>query len=337
VPPPSLTADAVTFGLGAAAALAASAVLARRLERLGVGLGLSQAGLGLVTALAADSPEIASSVTALQRGQHAVGVGVVLGSNVFNLAWLLGLGALASGRIALHRRVVVLEGALACVMVASALLLVSGALPVGAALALALAGFAPYAVVVSLGARTLGRLQQRGRASAWLAGAVREEDVELGPLPVPAPGPRGLRTDLGAVALCLGAVVVASALMERTGTVIGARLGAPAIVVGGVMLAAVTSLPNAVSAVYLARRGRGAAVLSEAMNSNGLNVIAGLLLPGAIVGLGAAGSGGIDVAWWYAALTVSSLAVAASRRGLGRLFGTGIVLAYVAFVLTLVA
>jgi cation:H+ antiporter len=337
VPPLSLTPDAVLFGLGAAVALGASAVLARRLEHLGVGLGLSEAGLGLVTALAADSPEIASSVTALQRGQHAVGVGVVLGSNVFNLAWLLGLGALASGQIALHRRVVVLEGAVACVMVASALLVVSGSLPVGGALALALVGFAPYALVVSLRPRTLGRSCRQRRALAWLTLAVREEGAELGPLPVAGPGRRGLQADLGAVAFCLAAVVAASALMERTGTVVGAPLGAPPIVVGGVLLAAVTSLPNAVSAVYLARRGRGAAVLSEAMNSNGLNVIAGLLLPGAVVGLGAVGSGASEVAWWYAALTVASLAIAACRRGLGRLFGIGIVLAYVVFVLSLVA
>ena len=50
------------------------------------------------------------------------------------------------------------------------------------------------------------------------------------------------------------------------------------------MLAAVTSLPNAVAAVYLAGRGRGAATLSTALNSNALNVIAGLLLPAAIIG-----------------------------------------------------
>ena len=49
------------------------------------------------------------------------------------------------------------------------------------------------------------------------------------------------------------------------------------------MLAAVTSLPNAVAAVYLARRGRAAATLSEALNSNTINVLAGLLLPAALI------------------------------------------------------
>jgi hypothetical protein len=42
----------------------------------------------------------------------------------------------------------------------------------------------------------------------------------------------------------------------------------------------VTSLPNAASAVYLAVRGRDAATLSIALNSNAINVTAGQLLPG---------------------------------------------------------
>ena len=49
--------------------------------------------------------------------------------------------------------------------------------------------------------------------------------------------------------------------------------GVPPIVIGGLVLAAVTSLPNAVAAVYLARRGSGTAVLSTALNSNALNVL----------------------------------------------------------------
>ena len=74
-------------------------------------------------------------------------------------------------------------------------------------------------------------------------------------------------------------VVVASAVMERSAETLGKRFDLPSLVVGGIILAAVTSLPNAVGAVYLAARGRGAAVLSEAMNSNMLNVLVGLLLP----------------------------------------------------------
>ena len=63
-----------------------------------------------MAALAADAPEITSAVTALARGQSSIGAGVVIGSNVFNLAALLGLSALVAGRVAFHRRVVLLAG-----------------------------------------------------------------------------------------------------------------------------------------------------------------------------------------------------------------------------------
>jgi cation:H+ antiporter len=66
--------------------------------------GSAEALLGLLAALAADTPEVISAVTALAHGQHDVGTGVVLGSNVFNLAALIGLGALIAGGIKLHRR-----------------------------------------------------------------------------------------------------------------------------------------------------------------------------------------------------------------------------------------
>jgi Ca2+/Na+ antiporter len=102
------------------------------------------------------------------------------------------------------------------------------------------------------------------------------------------------------------------------------------------VLAAVTSLPNAVAAVYLARRGRAAATLSEALNSNTLNVLAGLLLPAALIAgpdLGAA----LPVALWYGALTAATLALALAGRGITRRSGFLIIAAYAAFMVTVVA
>ena len=45
---------------------------------------------------------------------------------------------------------------------------------------------------------------------------------------------------------------MASVAMEQGASTLGTPFGVPQIVVGGLVLAAVTSLPNAVSAVYLA-------------------------------------------------------------------------------------
>src|SRR5258707_9705634 len=101
------------FLAGALVSLVTSFVLVARLERVGERVGLSEALLGMVAALAADAPEVTAAVTAVAHHEQRVGVGVILGSNVFNLAALLGLGALVAGRIGLHRKVVALSGTIA--------------------------------------------------------------------------------------------------------------------------------------------------------------------------------------------------------------------------------
>ena len=57
------------FVAGAVVSLGTSYVLVTRLERIGERLGLSEALLGVVAALAADAPEITSAVAALTAHQ----------------------------------------------------------------------------------------------------------------------------------------------------------------------------------------------------------------------------------------------------------------------------
>jgi Ca2+/Na+ antiporter len=88
------------FAAGAVISLASSWLLVSRLERVGERLGFSEALLGMLAAIAADAPEITSSITALSSHQRTIGAGVVIGSNVFNLA------ALHPGPIALGGSVI---------------------------------------------------------------------------------------------------------------------------------------------------------------------------------------------------------------------------------------
>jgi Ca2+/Na+ antiporter len=112
----------------------------------------------------------------------------------------------------------------------------------------------------------------------------------------------------------------------------GARHHVAEIVIGGLVLAGVTSLPNAVSALYLAGRGQGMATLSIALNSNALNVTVGLLLPGVLVGLGAPSGQATLVAVWYLGLTAVTLACSYTSHGLRRIHGALIIGGYLAFV-----
>ena len=321
------------FVAGVAVSLGASWLLVVRLERIGERAGLSEAWLGLVAALAADAPEITSAVTALARGQASVGAGVVVGSNVFNLAALLGLSAVVAGRIAFHRRVVLLAGVPGVWVAAVCLLTVAAVLPPAAGLALTAAVLVPGMAVLGMRRARMERLRLPARWTSWLIAAVHEEEAELAEAIRPRPGT--WRDGLAAAAALI-TVVGASITMEQAATVLGRRYGVADIVVGGLVLAVVTSLPNAVAAVYLAMRGRGAAVLSTALSSNALNVMIGLLVPASLTGLGPRSGQATLVAAWYAGLTVLALAFAYRGRGLGRLPGAVIIAAYLAFVTALV-
>jgi cation:H+ antiporter len=324
----------VVFLAGAGVSLATSWVLVSRLERIGARLGVSEALLGLLAALAADAPEITAAVTALLGHKTRIGAGVAIGSNVFNLAALLGLSAVAAGRITLHRRVILLEGTVALALAGITVPVVAGGLPAAGGLVLAVLVLAPYVTAIALGPGRLGRLGLPGTWASWLAQAVKEEEAEL----EEAIHPRlGQARDLVVAGLAVVVVVGASVAMELAASKFGSREAIPEIVTGGLILAAVTSLPNAVAAIYLALRGRGAATLSTALNSNALNVTIGLLLSGTILGLGSSSGQPVLVAAWYLGLTVFALMAAYASSGLRRAHGLAIVLGYVTFAAVLAA
>src|SRR5947199_8876113 len=121
-----------------AVTVAASVVLARELDRIGERLGFSEALLGMVTALGADAPEIASAVPAIVAGHEDTGVGVVVGSNVFNIAGLLGVSALIAGPVRIHAHGLALTGGVAIAVAMVGGLVAVGVLPGAVVLVLSL-------------------------------------------------------------------------------------------------------------------------------------------------------------------------------------------------------
>ena len=316
------------FLAGALVSLATSWLLVTRLERVGERLGLSEALLGMVAALAADAPEVTAAVSAMAGGEQRLGAGVVIGSNVFNLAALLGLGAVVAGRIGLHRKVVLLGGTVAMAVAGMCLAVVLGVVPPAAGCLAGLSVLALYAVALGASGRSLERVRLPRSWISWLRSAVAEEEAELEPAIRPTPA---RRQDVLMAAGSMVVVVAASVTMERAAAVLGNRFAIPQIVVGGLVLAAVTSLPNAVAAVHLAARGRGAATLSTALNSNTINVAVGLLIPAALIGLDRPSGQTILAAAWYIGLTAAVLAFAYRDRGIARMTGIFVIAAYLVF------
>ena len=329
-----MAAAGIAFVLGAAVSLATSWILVSRLERVGERFGLSEALLGIVAALAADAPEITAAVSALLQHQRAIGAGVVIGSNVFNLAALLGLSAVISGYLALHRRVILLGGAVGLWVALCALAGSTGIVPLDAALAFAAIVFVAYLVAMGAPRQSLDRLPIPRPWSTWMRSAIDEEEQEL---EVAIRPPRGRPMDALVAIGALVVVIIASVAMERGATSLGRSLHVADAIIGGVVLAAVTSLPNAVAAIHLASRGRGAAAFSTALNSNNINVVAGLLIPGVLLGLAPGSPAGNITVGWYLGLTLLVLVLAYVGRGLSRVSGWLVVAGYATFVGVLIA
>jgi cation:H+ antiporter len=167
-----------------------------------------------------------------------------------------------------------------------------------------------------------------------MTAAVIEEESELSVALRPRPA---TTADVVTAPVALVVIISSSVVMERAAVTIGGNHRVAGIVIGALVLAAVTSLPNLVAGVYLAARGRGAASLSTTLSSNTCNVALGLLVPAAVVGLARPSGPEIVVVAWYGALTVVTLVLAFTGRGLGRLTGAGIVAGYLGFVAVLLA
>jgi cation:H+ antiporter len=322
----------LVFVAGALLSLATSWLLVIRLERIGERLGLSEALLGILTALAADAPEITSSISALSQHQRIIGSGVIIGSNVFNLAALLGMGALVAGSISLHRRVVILGGVVALWISLCCLATTMGVVPVLPSLVLASLVFVVYLAVLALRGRVEVRMPFAPHLATWLGAAIDEGELELEETIRPA---RGRPIDVLVAGAALLVVVLSSVAMERSASDLGRHFHISDAIVGGLILAAVTSLPNAVAAVHLASKGRGAAAMSTALTSNNLNVVVGLLIPGAIIGLATPSFAGTLTATSYVLLTVLVLVMAYAQKGLNRRSGSLIIGGYFLFVLLL--
>jgi cation:H+ antiporter len=323
----------VAFAAGALVSLATSWLLVTRLERIGERLSLSEALLGLLAALAADAPEATSSISALSQHQRAIGSGVIVGSNVFNLAALLGIGAIVAGTIALHRKVVVLGGVVALWIALCCVATATGVLPIIAGLVVASAMLIAYVIVLGIRRDVLARIPFPRSFGSWLSSAVDEEELELKEAIHP---PRGRPIDSVVAGMALIIVVLSSVAMERSASSLGHHFHIADAVVGGLIQAAVTSLPNAVAAVHLARKGRGAASLSTALSSNNLNVVVGLFIPSAFLGVAAPSLVGNLTAFWYVAMTVLVLVLAYVKGRIDRRSGWLIVSSYVAFVVCVV-
>jgi cation:H+ antiporter len=305
--------------------LVASALFAGRLDHIGLHLGLPETLLGLLTALAADAPEISSAISALVQHDHAVAVGVVVGSNAFNLAAMLGLSAVVAARVRARHEALELEAFVGLWLVAVVLAVVAGWIAAAVGIALVACVVLPY---IFLLARGPGRMHVRFLDRSFGEPHRPERTLD---------SRREWIALISVLALALCVIVAGSVGAVRAATDLAAAWSVPETLVGVLVLATLTSLPNAWTGVRFGLQQRGSALMSETLNSNSINMVAGLALPAALGSFGAfSGLAVFDLAWLLG-MTAAALVLFGRRSGAGRSAGACLIVLYAVFVAVQVA
>ncbi len=251
--------DLVTLGFGVAAAAVGGELFVRGVVGLSSILRVPAALVAAtMAAFATSTPELSVGLHAASSGDPALALGDALGSNVANVALVLGvvllMGPLDAKRRELRRDLSMAAIAPLLTLVA----LIDGRIVRAEALVL-LAVF--FAWIVAVGRVAIG---ERGPA------AVESEDVvdEL------AGGDQtelGVRRVVVVAVLGLGFLVLAGRLIVTAAEGIGHGLGLDAFVVGATMVALGTSTPELATAVIARWRGHGEVGVGTVLGSNVFN------------------------------------------------------------------
>lgn len=266
----SLLQSIAQMGIGIVLLLAGAEGLVRGASSLALRLGLTPLVVGLtVVAFGTSSPELVVSIQAALKGDGGFAVGNVVGSNVANLALIVGISA-AFSPMAIQRNLVRWD---LPVMLGSALLLVffllDGSLVrwEGAVLA---TGILIY-LVQSI------RISRRGMRELKLLENVEEEKGAL-PTTNESSTWKQLLMTIGGLALLL----FGSNLLLDGAIVTAENLGISEAVIGLTIVAIGTSIPELATTVVAALRQQGDIALGNAIGSNVFNTF-GVLGPAALV------------------------------------------------------
>lgn len=248
--------SAILLALAAKVVVDSAVVLAQR-------LGVSELVVGLtVVALGTSAPEFGVTLVAAFEGRNEISVGNIVGSNIFNLGFILGGAALF--RIIPATRELVWRDA--SVLVGSSFLLL---FLVGSDLTLDhLDGWIFLTLLVAY--LSLIWFQRRG----------------MGPAPLPrkvsqAKGSRPFR-GLGRLILGLASIAMASHLLIASATAVARDLGVAEWVIAVTIIAAGTSLPEVATTLAGIARGHlslgvGNILGSDIFNLLGVLGVAGIL------------------------------------------------------------
>ena len=235
--------------------------LVRGASTVATKLGVAPIVVGLtVVAFGTSAPELAVSVSGAISGNADVAIGNVVGSNIFNILFILGLSAAISG-LFIEQRLLKLDIPLLIVisLVISVLILDASVSRLEGAVLFA--GIIAYTVWLLRGART----PESPGVSAEYEQAVNQ---------VEAPTFRkSVAFQVGLIIAGLALLVLGSRLLVDSATEIASALGVSDLVIGLTVVAAGTSLPELATSVMAAIRGQRDIAVGNVVGSNIFNLL----------------------------------------------------------------
>ncbi|HEX3035373.1 MAG TPA: calcium/sodium antiporter [Thermodesulfobacteriota bacterium] len=233
--------------------------LVRGSSRLAASIGISPLVIGLtVVAFGTSSPELAISINSTISAQANIAVGNIIGSNIFNVLFILGLSALITP-LSVSQQLVRLDVPL--MIVVSVLVLVLGAdtnisRVEGFLLFMGLVAYIVFLIYQSQKeskevydeyAKEYGS-KSDGKGNQWL-------------------------TNTGLVLGGLGLLVLGSRWLVASAVSIAQYLGVSELIIGLTIIAAGTSLPEVVTSVIASVRGERDIAVGNVVGSNLFNIM----------------------------------------------------------------
>jgi len=246
---------------GLALLVAGAEFLVRGAAKLAASFGISPLVVGLtVVAFGTSSPELAVSVSAAVGGESDIAVGNVVGSNIFNVLFILGLSALIAPLV-VAQQLIRLD---VPIMIGISLLLpvlgIDGRIDRVDGLLL-FSGVIAYTIFLIYQSRKESRGVQDEYAQEY---AVGEEEKT----------PRAWAVDLAYIVGGVILLVLGSRWLVSGAVSIAEYFGISELVIGLTIVAAGTSLPEVATSVIASLKGERDIAVGNVVGSNIFNILA---------------------------------------------------------------
>jgi cation:H+ antiporter len=303
-----------------------ASTLVRGASKLATSFGISPLVIGLtIVAFGTSAPEVAVSVGAVLDGKTDIAMGNVVGSNIFNVLFILGISAMIAPLVV---NIQLIRQEVPIMLGASLLLL---ALSLDGQLSFLDGGF----LLALLVAYTVFLIVQSRRETQ----AAKDGFADVVATVEPRAWDSHWAAQIGLIAAGLVALVLGSEYLVQASVSFAKAIGVSDLVIGLTIVAAGTSMPEVATSITAAIKGERDIAVGNVVGSNTFNILGCLGISGLVSGdLGLAIAPSLlafDI-WVMLAVALACLPIFITGREIARWEGGVFLAYYVAYVAYLI-